>query len=193
MTLADLHGKPPIVHFWASWCGPCITEASELAALPAMLHGRASVVGVDWSDSHSHAVAFVRKHGWRFPILEDHDGKVGNRYRLAGLPTTFLLDSDGRIVKQLTGPQTARGLISASASSSRRSCPEPLLEPQVETPVGGGGDADRPVAAACVEPAGLDEHLGRVEAHAPVARRARMALELGQKQAPRRRARARAR
>ena len=111
VTLADLHGKPAIVHFWASWCGPCITEASELAALPAMLHGRASVVGVDWSDSHPHAVAFVRKHGWRFPILEDHDGKAGNRYRLAGLPTTFLLDSDGRIVKQLTGPQTARGLM----------------------------------------------------------------------------------
>jgi cytochrome c biogenesis protein CcmG, thiol:disulfide interchange protein DsbE len=110
VTLADLRGKPTIVHFWASWCGPCIKEAPELAALPAILGGRANVVGVDWSDSHSHAVAFVRKHGWRFPILEDRDGKVGNRYQLAGLPTTFLLDSNGRIVKQLTGPQTTRNL-----------------------------------------------------------------------------------
>jgi cytochrome c biogenesis protein CcmG, thiol:disulfide interchange protein DsbE len=55
----------------------------------------------------------VRKHGWRFPILEDHDGAVGNRYQLAGLPTTFLLDAKGRIVKQLTGPQTAAGLIAS--------------------------------------------------------------------------------
>jgi len=111
VTLAGLRGRPAIVHFWASWCGPCITEAPELASLPAQLGSRATLVGVDWSDSRSHAVAFVRKHHWRFPVLEDHNGKVGNRYRLAGLPTTFLLDSDGRIVKQLTGPQTARNLL----------------------------------------------------------------------------------
>jgi cytochrome c biogenesis protein CcmG, thiol:disulfide interchange protein DsbE len=111
VTLASLKGRPAIVHFWASWCGPCLKEAPELAALPAALGGRASVVGVDWSDNPSHAVAFVRKHGWRFPILQDHDGTVGNRYRLAGLPTTFLLDRNGRIVKQLTGPQTRAGLL----------------------------------------------------------------------------------
>jgi cytochrome c biogenesis protein CcmG, thiol:disulfide interchange protein DsbE len=111
VTLADLRGKPAIVHFWASWCGPCIKEAPELASLPAKLGGRATLVAVDWSDNPSHAADFVRRHGWRFPVLEDHDGKVGNRYQLAGLPTTFLLDADGRIVRQLTGPQTARGLL----------------------------------------------------------------------------------
>jgi cytochrome c biogenesis protein CcmG, thiol:disulfide interchange protein DsbE len=111
VTLASLKGRPAIVHFWASWCGPCLKEAPEMAGLPAALHGRASVVGVDWSDNPAHAATFVRKHGWRFPILEDHDGRVGNRYRLAGLPTTFLLDGRGRIVRQLTGPQTRTGLV----------------------------------------------------------------------------------
>lgn len=67
VSVADLRGKPAIVHFWASWCGPCTTEAGELARLPAALRGRAALVGVDWSDSHSGAEAFVRRHDWRFP------------------------------------------------------------------------------------------------------------------------------
>jgi thiol-disulfide isomerase/thioredoxin len=118
VTLASLRGHPAIVHFWASWCGPCEREAPELASLTARLHGRATLVGVDWSDNPSHAAAFVRHHRWRFPNLEDHDGAVGNDYRLAGLPTTFLLDARGRIVRQLTGPQTAKGLLAAVGQAS---------------------------------------------------------------------------
>jgi thiol-disulfide isomerase/thioredoxin len=113
VTLASLRGRPAIVHFWASWCGPCEKEAPELAALTARLRGRATLVGVDWSDNASHAAAFVRRHRWSFPNLEDHDGSVGNDYRLAGLPTTFLLDARGRIVKQMTGPETAKALLAA--------------------------------------------------------------------------------
>jgi peroxiredoxin len=111
VTLASLRGKPVIVHFWASWCGPCTKEAPELARLAGELRGRATLVGVDWSDSASNARAFVRKHHWDFPILSDHAGAVGNRYDLQGLPSTFVLDRQGRIVKRLIGPQTAAGLL----------------------------------------------------------------------------------
>jgi cytochrome c biogenesis protein CcmG, thiol:disulfide interchange protein DsbE len=113
VTLAALRGRPVIVHFWASWCGPCTKEAPEIARLASELHDRAALVGVDWSDSHSNATAFVRKHRWSFPILEDHAGAVGNRYDLAGLPSTFVLDARGRIVKRLIGPQTAAGLLAS--------------------------------------------------------------------------------
>lgn len=118
-TIAQLRGRPVIVHFWASWCGPCQHEAPELARLARELHGRATLVGVDYTDAAGSARAFIAKHDWRFPILADPNGVTGDAYGLSGLPTTFLLDADGRIVKRLTGPQTAAGLLRAVARLRR--------------------------------------------------------------------------
>lgn len=112
VTLASLRGRPAIIHFWASWCGPCVKEAPQLARLSTVLHGRATLVGVDWSDNPSSAASFVRQHHWTFPVLIDSSGEVGNAYGLTGLPTTFLLDREGRITRRLVGPQTATGLLS---------------------------------------------------------------------------------
>lgn len=112
-TIAGLHGRPAIVHFWASWCGPCQKEAPELARLGRELHGRATLVGVDYTDAAGSARAFIARHGWRFPILADPSGSTGDAYGLNGLPTTFLVDAHGRIVRRLTGPQTAAGLLRA--------------------------------------------------------------------------------
>jgi thiol-disulfide isomerase/thioredoxin len=119
MTIARLHGRPAIVHFWASWCGPCQHEAPELARLARELRGRATLVGVDYTDEAGSARAFIARHAWHFPILADPNGVTGDKYGLSGLPTTFLVDADGRIVKRLTGPQTAAGLLRAVARLRR--------------------------------------------------------------------------
>jgi cytochrome c biogenesis protein CcmG, thiol:disulfide interchange protein DsbE len=111
VTLAQLRGRPAIVHFWASWCEPCVKEAPEIARLAGALRGRAALVGVDWSDTPANGAAFVRRHGWRFPILQDPNGLSGDPYGLHGLPSTVLLDGRGRIVAHLSGPQTAAGLL----------------------------------------------------------------------------------
>jgi cytochrome c biogenesis protein CcmG/thiol:disulfide interchange protein DsbE len=115
-TLASLHGRPAIIVMWASWCGPCIKEAPQFARLAKALRGRAGLVGLDWSDSHGDAVAFVRRYHWTFPVLEDDSGTAGRRFGLVGLPTTVILDARGRIVKRLTGPQTSTGLLAAIAA-----------------------------------------------------------------------------
>jgi hypothetical protein len=69
------------------------------------------LVGVDWNDAESGAKSFVARSGWTYPNLRDGNGDVGNNYRLHGMPTTFILDAKGRITEQLTGPQSAAGLL----------------------------------------------------------------------------------
>jgi len=109
-TLASLRGKPALVNFWASWCGPCKQESPAIERLWQSLHGSAAVVGVDYSDGDAHARAFIRTHGLSYPMLSDPQGTAGARYGVGGLPTTFVLDSRGRIVETLRGPQTEPGL-----------------------------------------------------------------------------------
>lgn len=107
VTIADLRGKPAAINFWASWCDPCRKEAPGLAALARSLRGQARLVGVDWSDSAGGARAFIRRYAWQFPNLRDANGTTGDAYGIRGLPTTFIIDSSGRIADVLQGPQTA--------------------------------------------------------------------------------------
>ncbi|MBS1863450.1 MAG: TlpA family protein disulfide reductase [Actinobacteria bacterium] len=104
--LAQLRGKPALVDFFASWCTPCGEEAPTLRKLAAALGDRATVVAVDWDDAGAPARAFVRKHGWTFPVLADTSGTTGERYGLVGLPTSFVLNPQGRIVATFRGPQS---------------------------------------------------------------------------------------
>jgi cytochrome c biogenesis protein CcmG/thiol:disulfide interchange protein DsbE len=106
VDLAALRGRPALVDFFASWCAPCAEEAPTLRNLSASLAGRATVVAVDWDDAGGAARAFVRRHGWDFPVLADTSGAAGEKYGLVGLPTSFVLDPRGRIVATFRGPQS---------------------------------------------------------------------------------------
>jgi cytochrome c biogenesis protein CcmG/thiol:disulfide interchange protein DsbE len=106
VRLAELRGRPVVINFWASWCVPCRKEAPELARFDREMRGRAQLVGVDFQDAKGDALAFVREFGWRFPNVRDPQGKLASRYRLAGLPTTYVVDRRGRIARALTGEQT---------------------------------------------------------------------------------------
>jgi cytochrome c biogenesis protein CcmG, thiol:disulfide interchange protein DsbE len=108
--LASAHGHPALVVFWASWCEPCVREAPALERFSRSAQGRGRMVGVDWSDARSGATAFIRRYGWTFPTVRDDSGLVGNDYELTGLPTTFVLDGEGRIRRTLRGPQTEASL-----------------------------------------------------------------------------------
>jgi cytochrome c biogenesis protein CcmG, thiol:disulfide interchange protein DsbE len=112
-TLASLRGEPALVDFWASWCDPCRKEAPELERLDRTLRGSARLVGVDYTDADGSARAYLRRYRWTFPVLSDPDGVYGTRYGVEGLPTAFVLDSGGRIVRVLRGPQTVASLRAA--------------------------------------------------------------------------------
>jgi cytochrome c biogenesis protein CcmG, thiol:disulfide interchange protein DsbE len=110
-------GRPSLVVFWASWCGPCAREAPALERVSHSLVGRNRMVGVDWSDALAGAQSFIRHHSWTFSNLRDSEGTVGNAYHLTGLPTTFVLDARGRIRAELRGPQDEGSLERALAGA----------------------------------------------------------------------------
>jgi thiol-disulfide isomerase/thioredoxin len=113
--LAGTGGRPALVVFWASWCGPCAHEAPALERFSQSPSGHGRIVGVDWSDALRGARAFIRRYGWSFPNVRDAEGTVGNAYRLTGLPTTFVVDARGRIRTVLRGPQSELSLQTALA------------------------------------------------------------------------------
>jgi thiol-disulfide isomerase/thioredoxin len=118
--LAGAGGRPALVVFWASWCGPCAQEAPTLERFSRSAAGRGRLVGVDWSDPIvSSARSFVRRYAWSFPVLRDGEGLVGDAYRLTNLPTTFVIDAHGRIRKALVGPQSEGSLRAALAAVER--------------------------------------------------------------------------
>jgi cytochrome c biogenesis protein CcmG, thiol:disulfide interchange protein DsbE len=106
LALDRLRGKAVVVNFWASWCGPCKTESAALERAWRKHKANGVVVlGIDYHDVVGDAKRFVDKHELTYPILRDRDGAVGTRYDLTGVPETFFIDRQGRLVgESLQGP-----------------------------------------------------------------------------------------
>jgi cytochrome c biogenesis protein CcmG, thiol:disulfide interchange protein DsbE len=121
VTLASLRstaaGRPALVVFWASWCGPCQHEAPAIERFARSPAGRGRLIGVDWSDEAKSARRFIAKYHWSFSNLRDGEGSVGLAYGLRDLPTTFVIAADGKIEKTLIGPQTEKTLSRALAAA----------------------------------------------------------------------------
>jgi len=105
LSLESLRGKVVVINFWASWCGPCKEEAPALEAAWRRHRNRGVVVvGVDVEDVASDARRFARENGLTYPLVHDGAGKTIERYGLTGLPETFFVRRDGKIVpKQVAG------------------------------------------------------------------------------------------
>lgn len=117
VTLATVRGRPALVVFWASWCTPCQLEAPALERFAQALHGRATLIGVNWNDpSIGEARAFIRQYHWTFTNLRDGEGLVGDEYGLSNLPSTFVIDATGHVRQTLQGPQTQQTLAHALSS-----------------------------------------------------------------------------
>ncbi|MDZ7593898.1 MAG: TlpA disulfide reductase family protein [Thiobacillus sp.] len=104
-TLADYRGKVVLLNFWASWCPPCLREMPSMERLRLQMKGRPlAIVALDSAETPEEVNAFLSKMKLGFPILLDPDGSNTRRWKVFALPTTFLLDAQGRVRYVLTGP-----------------------------------------------------------------------------------------
>jgi cytochrome c biogenesis protein CcmG, thiol:disulfide interchange protein DsbE len=99
LDLASLRGKPVVLNFWASWCVPCKGEAAMLEQAWNQYRSKGVVfVGVDYHDVTSDARTFLSHHGVTYPTVQDGSGMTGDRYGLTGVPETYFIDRQGRLV-----------------------------------------------------------------------------------------------
>jgi cytochrome c biogenesis protein CcmG, thiol:disulfide interchange protein DsbE len=108
--LAGLRGKPVVVNIWASWCGPCVAEAPELARVSRAMKGKVQFVGVDILDQRAPARRFIQRYGWIYPSLFDPTGSIRDGLGLLGQPDTIVYDAQGNQVFSWPGPVDAAAL-----------------------------------------------------------------------------------
>ena len=95
-------GRVVWVNFFASWCVPCATEAPALQALEAQ---GVPIVGVAYKDDPVATRRFLQRRGDPFTqVLVDRDGAAGIDWGVSGVPETFVLSPDGRVLAKHSGP-----------------------------------------------------------------------------------------
>jgi thiol-disulfide isomerase/thioredoxin len=104
LTLADSHGKVVLLNFWATWCGPCRAEIPDLVALQNKYKDRLQILGLVVDDDDPKAIKnFVSEFGINYPVAIAGDDVRFQYGGIAALPTSFVLDAEGRIVQKHEG------------------------------------------------------------------------------------------
>ena len=107
VQLSQYFGKPMVLNFWASWCGPCQSEMPDFQAKYKELGGEVNFVMVNMTDGQRETVetasAFVERNGFEFPVFYDTTGEAAYVYQAYSLPTTYFIDAGSHIIAQAVG------------------------------------------------------------------------------------------
>ncbi|HST54565.1 MAG TPA: redoxin domain-containing protein [Solirubrobacteraceae bacterium] len=115
-SLASYRGKVVVLNFWASWCGPCKSEAPLLERTQQQLERHnGTVLGVTYLDASPDSQDFVRRYHISYPNLRDTTGDFTHSYGTDQLPESFVIDRHGRITAISRGQLQARFLSRAIA------------------------------------------------------------------------------
>lgn len=112
VRLSDYLGKPVVVNFWASWCGPCRMEMPEFQEKHLEMGGEVQFLMINMTggrETVETARDFIAGQGYTFPVLYDTEGDAAVTYGAYALPTTYFIDAEGYAIAQ------ARGAINSEA------------------------------------------------------------------------------
>ena len=101
--LAAVRGTPVVINFWASWCIPCEEEAAVLERSSRTYRDRVVFVGINVQDTEPLARDFLRRFGVTYQNGRDGTGAIAVDYGMSGVPETYFVDREGRLVAKWQG------------------------------------------------------------------------------------------
>lgn len=108
VRLSGLRGRPMVINIWAQWCRPCRIEAPHLSAVAKAAGNKVEFIGIDYADPDpAAAIEFARSAGWHYPQLRDPSQQVKGPLKIIGVPQTFFVDANGKIVYRQVRPLTS--------------------------------------------------------------------------------------
>lgn len=111
IELKDLKGKGVFLNFWGTWCGPCKQEFPYMANQYEVFKDRGvEIVAVNVAESKIAVKNFMESYGVNFPVAMDKDRQVTEAYDIGQLPTTLLLNPEGKVIKVIKGTMTERNV-----------------------------------------------------------------------------------
>jgi thiol-disulfide isomerase/thioredoxin len=111
IRLSEFRGRPVLINFWASWCGPCRIEMPTIQERYENFEGAGLVVlAINFDESSDVVAAYGQALGLSFPLVLDPGGEIQKLYRIRSYPTSFFIDSNGIIRAQHIGVMTGNQL-----------------------------------------------------------------------------------
>ena len=107
-TLASYKGKVVLLNVWATWCEPCKVEMPSMERLHRLYGDKGLTivaVSIDAPGKEKDVIAYAKKQGYTFEIIHDPDGEIQRIYQTTGVPESFVIGTDGKIIRKVIGAE----------------------------------------------------------------------------------------
>ena len=104
VSLSSYKGKVVLLNFWATWCPPCRDEMPSMETLYQRFKDEGlEMLAVNLRENSSTVQQFIQSNKYTFPVMLDSAGRIGGIYGVRAIPTTYIIDREGKIAGQLVG------------------------------------------------------------------------------------------